>query len=79
MKVAKDIKFDFVDDDDDDKEESAIVKRKVIEVKPMSEEEAIIQMELLGHNFYLFKDSTTSKPTLIYKRNDNNYGIIETD
>ena len=79
MKVAKDIKFDFVDDDDDDKEESAIVKRKVIEVKPMSEEEAIIQMELLGHQFYLYKDSETMKPTLVYKRKDDQYGVIETE
>ena len=45
----------------------------------MSEEEAIIQMELLGHQFYLFKDAETMKPTLVYKRKDNQYGIIETD
>ena len=56
-----------------------IVKRKKIEVKPMSEEEAIIQMELLGHSFYLFKDATTLRPTLVYKRDDNNYGVIETE
>ena len=45
----------------------------------MSEEEAIIQMDLLGHSFYLFKDSKTLKPTLVYKRDDNNYGVIETE
>lgn len=60
-------------------EDTKIVKRKKIEVKPMSEEEAIIQMELLGHSFYLFKDDDTMRPTLVYKRDDNNYGIIETE
>ena len=59
-------------------EDEKVVKRKKIEVKPMSEEEAIIQMELLGHNFYIFKDSETMKPTVVYKRAENGYGIIET-
>ena len=77
IRDVKDIVVDFVDDEPEN--ENRIVKRKKIEVKPMSEEEAIIQMELLGHNFYLFKDAVTSKPTLVYKRNDNDYGIIETE
>ena len=50
-----------------------------IEVKPMSEEEAILQMELLGHQFYLFKDVDTNQPTVIYKRKDGDYGIIEAE
>ena len=78
MKVAKDILFDYIDEIDDE-EESIIVKRKKIEVKPMSEEEAIIQMELLGHQFYLYKDADSMKPTLVYKRKDGHYGVIETD
>ena len=45
----------------------------------MSEEEAILQMELLGHQFYIFKDAETLKPTLVYKRKEGNYGIIETE
>lgn len=65
--------------EDFEEKEDTVVKRKKIEVKPMSEEEAIIQMELLGHQFYLFKDSETLKPTVVYKRKDNNYGIIETE
>ena len=60
-------------------EETKIVKRKKVDVKPMSEEEAVLQMELLGHDFYLFKDADTMKPTLVYKRKDNQYGIIETE
>ncbi len=77
IKDNKDIVIDFIEDYDE--KETNIVKRKKIEVKPMSEEEAIIQMELLGHSFYLFKDATTLRPTLVYKRDDNNYGVIETE
>lgn len=62
-----------------EEEETKIVKRKKVDVKPMSEEEAVLQMELLGHDFYLFKDSDTMKPALVYKRKDNQYGIIETE
>ena len=79
LKESKELVFDYIEDYDDEDEAQVIVKRKKIEVKPMSEEEAIIQMELLGHQFYLFKDAETLKPTLVYKRNDGNYGIIETD
>jgi putative sigma-54 modulation protein len=45
----------------------------------MDEEEAILQMELLGHEFYLYKDVKTNMPTLVYKRKDGNYGIIESE
>ncbi len=78
IKDNKDLALDQIEDIESD-EDNVVVKRKKIDVKPMSEEEAIIQMELLGHNFYLFKDSVTLKPVLIYKRTDNNYGIIETE
>lgn len=77
VKDYKDIVIDEIDDSD--KEENVVVKRKKIEVKPMNEDEAILQMELLGHSFYMFKDDITLKPTLVYKREDGNYGIIETD
>ena len=50
-----------------------------VEVKPMNEEEAILQMELLGHQFYMYKDSDTNKPAVVYKRNDGNYGVIESE
>ena len=59
--------------------EEKIVKRKKIEVKPMDEEEAILQMELLGHEFYLYKDIETGEPAVIYKRKDGDYGIIEAE
>lgn len=54
-----------------------IVKRKTIDMKPMSEEEAILQMDLLGHEFFIFKNSDTDNNAVLYKRKDGNYGIIE--
>ena len=60
-------------------DENKIVKRKKVEVKPMNEEEAILQMELLGHQFYMYKDSESNKAAVVYKRNDGNYGIIESE
>ena len=57
--------------------DSIVVKRKQVELRPMSEEEAILQMELIDHNFYLFKNSETDKISVLYKRNDDSYGIIE--
>lgn len=58
-------------------EEEEVVKRKKVDVKPMNYEEAILQMELLGHSFYLYKDSDTSTVAVVYKRKDGGYGIIE--
>ena len=63
--------------DDISENDSIIVKRKQIELRPMSEEEAILQMELVDHNFYLFKNSDTDKVSVLYKRSDGSYGIIE--
>ena len=71
--------FDEIKEVEEEVEETKIVKRKKVDVKPMSEEEAVLQMELLGHDFYLFKDADTMKPALVYKRKDNQYGIIETE
>ena len=60
-------------------EEKEVVKRKKIDLKLMSSEEAILQMDLLGHNFFLYKDADTDMPAVVYKRKDGNYGIIETE
>lgn len=76
---VKGFAMDFIEDIEEEEAETLIVKRKKVDVKPMSEEEAVLQMELLGHDFYLFKDAETMKPTLVYKRKDNQYGIIETE
>ena len=79
VKVNYEINFSEIELDEEDTKENKILKRKKVEVKPMNEDEAIIQMELLGHQFYMYMDSETSKPAVVYKRNDGNYGIIESE
>ena len=54
-----------------------VVKTKRFLVKPMPIDEAISQMELLGHDFFLFVDADTDRLNLLYRRNDGNYGLIE--
>lgn len=69
----------FLDFDVEAEEQSTetIVKRKTIDAKPMSEEEAILQMNLIGHEFFIFKNADTDQEAVLYKRKDGNYGIIE--
>ena len=78
-RINKELINDFVLDYSDikDEEDNVIVKRKVIENKPMSEEEAILQMELLGHEFFAFKNMETNDVNILYRRKDGDYGIIE--
>ena len=63
----------------EEKEETKgkIVKEKIIETKPMSREEAILQMELVDHDFYVFKDDKTLETSVVYRRKDGNYGVID--
>ena len=58
--------------------DEVIVKRKKLEMKPMDEEEAILEMNLLGHEFFVYKDMHTNNINVLYKRKDGNYGLIET-
>ncbi|MCS7202506.1 MAG: ribosome-associated translation inhibitor RaiA [Dictyoglomus sp.] len=53
-----------------------VVKVKKFGLKPMDIEEAILQMEMLGHDFFLYLDAETNKMSLLYKRKDGNYGLI---
>ena len=69
--------FDEVALEEDDQGE--IVKVKKFNIKPMSTEEAILQMELVEHNFFVFKDSDTYNVNVIYKRKYGNYGLLEPD
>lgn len=64
---------------DEYEKEETIVKRKKVELKPIDEEEAIIQMNMLGHTFFVYKDVNTNSINVLYKRKDGNYGIIETE
>ena len=77
-KTVKDISKDFVlDFEEPEENDNVIVKRKTIQNKPMSEEEAILQMELLGHEFFAYKNEETNEVNIIYKRKDGDYGILE--
>lgn len=58
-------------------EMSDIVRRKRIEIQPMSEEEAVDQMELLGHDFFVFFNATTGKVNVLYRRKEGNLGLID--
>ncbi len=71
--------FIIEDVETDVEKEDKVVKRKKIGVKPMSEEEAILQMELLGHEFYMYLDSDTNKYCVIYRRQEGGYGVLETN
>lgn len=64
-----------VPEDDDD--EIRIVKVKKFDFKPMDPEEACLQMDLLGHSFFVFKNSETDETCVVYKRKNNTYGLIE--
>ncbi len=56
-----------------------IVKRKEFEVLPMSEEEAILQIEMLGHQFFVYRNETSNRVCVLYRRNDGGYGLIEVE
>ncbi len=58
-------------------EKTAIVRRKSVTLVPMSEDEAIDQMELLGHSFFIFYNADTAKIGVLYRREDGNYGVLE--
>ena len=58
-------------------EDEPIIRVKQFEFKPMTPEEAIMQMNLLGHSFYVFKDVTTGDACVVYTRKDGDYGLIE--
>ncbi len=61
----------------EEEKEFNIVKTKSYSAKPMSPSEAILQMNLLGHGFYIFEDSQNGGTSVVYKRNDGDYGLIE--
>lgn len=61
----------------EEEKETEIVRRKNVEMKPMDEEEAILQMELLSHDFFIFRNNETNLVNVLYKRKDGNYGIME--
>lgn len=70
----------IIDTGEDFEEETEFnVRRKSFSIKPMSVEEAIMQMNLLGHEFFVFKEDGADKLCVVYKRHDNTYGLIEAE
>ena len=67
----------FLQEEASAEEEIQIVKSKKFAVKPMDPEEACVQMELLGHNFYVFLNADTEEVNVVYKRKGGTYGLIE--
>lgn len=71
--------YDLTEEEEkDNKKKNKIVKRKTIEMKPMDDNEAILELELLSHDFFIYKDMDNIIK-VVYKRKDGNYGIIETN
>ena len=69
------IKKEFIESSDDD--EIRIVRTKKFGIKPMFPEDACIQMELLGHSFFVFSNAETDEVNVVYKRKDGSFGLIE--
>ena len=74
----KSLKFEFLPDLDEEVTEPSLVKTKQLELRPMNVEEAILEMEMLQHDFFLFLNMESDSVCLIYKRKDNDYGMLET-
>lgn len=68
---------DYIDNEYEEEAEIKIVRSKRFGIKPMDPEEACIQMELLGHNFYVFSNAETGEVNVVYKRKGSTYGLIE--
>lgn len=60
-------------------EEYTIVRTKQFDLKPMDQEEAVLQMNMLGHDFYIYTDAESDSTNIVYKRRDGKYGLIETN
>ncbi len=71
------LRREFVEEDAADDEEIRIVRVKKFGMKPMFPEDACVQMELLGHNFFVFSNAQTGEVNVVYKRADRSYGLIE--
>lgn len=67
----------YLEDDYEEEEEIQIVRTKKFDIKPMYPEDACVQMELLGHSFFVFCNAETDEVNVVYKRKGNTYGLIE--
>ena len=67
----------YLDKEYDENEEVKIIRTKKFDIKPMYPEDACVQMELLGNNFFVFVNAETDQVNVVYKRKGNTYGLIE--
>ena len=75
--AASNFQKTYIDNDYMENEEIRIVRTKKFDIKPMYPEDACVQMELLGHSFYVFMNADTDQVNVVYKRKGNTYGLIE--
>ena len=75
--AAESFRKEYVEREYQDEDEIQIVRTKQFDMKPMYPEDACVQMELLGHNFYVFRNAETDAVNVVYKRKGSTYGLIE--
>ena len=77
--IGKAIVFDEIKDAEKEEETAKPVRFKVTHLKPLTVEDAVLEMESIGHDFYLYIDSDDEKVSVVYKRDDGGYGLIQGD
>ena len=77
--AAESFRKEYLENDYMDEEEIKIVRTKKFDIKPMYPEDACVQMELLGHSFFVFVNAETDEVSVVYKRKGGTYGLIEAD
>ncbi len=75
--VTSVFKQEFIDEKSEEDEEIKIIRSKKFDMKPMYPEDACVQMELLGHDFFVFINAETESVNVVYRRKGNTYGLIE--
>ena len=77
QQAAANFQKEYIDRDYEEDDEVKIIRTKKFGIKPMYPEDACVQMELLGHNFFVFFNAETEQVNVVYKRKGNTYGLIE--
>ena len=77
QQAAANFRQEYIEKDYVDEDEVQIIRTKKFDIKPMYPEDACVQMELLGHNFFVFCNAETDQVNVVYKRKGNTYGLIE--
>ena len=77
QQAAANFQKEYIDKDYEEEDEVKIIRTKTFGIKPMYPEDACVQMELLGHNFFVFYNAETDQVNVVYKRKGNTYGLIE--